>query len=149
MVSRVLDLFFIRALRDWAAHRLAGSGGLLAAVMDPPIARALAMVHRQPGRAWSVEELAARAGLSRSAFAARFTELVGIPPGRYVSERRLAHAQHLLVTTDLPVGQVATRVGYASETAFSRAFAQQFGVPPSATRKSAGESATAAPEPSE
>lgn len=130
MVSRVLDLFFIRALRDWAEQRPEGQGGLLAAVMDPTMGPTLAAVHREPGRAWSLEELARLAGLSRSGFASRFTELVGESPGKYVSARRLGHAAHLLTHTDLPVSTVAARAGYASDAAFSRAFAAHHGVPP-------------------
>lgn len=138
MVSRVLDLFFIRALRDWAHTRQTGEGSVLAAVMDQAVGRALTRVQRDPGRAWSLDELARVAGLSRSAFSARFTELVGMPPGRFVAERRLAHAEHLLLTTDMPIGSVAARAGYASEAAFSRAFGARFGTSPRAHRTRAG-----------
>jgi AraC-like DNA-binding protein len=137
MVSRLLDLLFIRALRDWAAHAAERTGGLLTATLDRPVARALAAVHRTPGRAWSVPELAHIAGLSRSAFAERFAELVGVPPGRYAAQQRLAHADQLLRRTDHPIARIAGEVGYESEAAFSRAFSQQYGQSPRARRRSA------------
>lgn len=138
MVSRVLDLFFIRILRHWAAHQRHESAGLLAAVLDPVISRAVAAIHRQPGRAWTVDELADRTGLARSTFAARFTELVGTPPGRYAAERRLAHAEHLLQTTDRPIAEISSDAGYASEAAFSRAFGQLYGSSPRTWRSGQG-----------
>lgn len=102
--------------------------------MDPAIGRALTLIHRDPGRAWSVEEMARAAGLSRSSFADRFARLVGVTPGRFVTERCLAHAEHLLRSTALAVGAVAVRVGYASEGSFSRAFATHRGTSPSKYR---------------
>jgi AraC-like DNA-binding protein len=137
MVSRLLDLLFVRVLRDWASTTTLPAGGLLTATMDPAVARALTTIHREPGRAWTVSELARRAQLSRSAFAARFTELVGTSPGRYVAERRLAHAEQLLLTTNTPLRQIADQVGYGSEAALSRAFSQLYGEPPSSRRRRA------------
>lgn len=137
MVSRLLDLLFVRVLRDWASTSTDVASGLLTATMDPPIARALAAVHHAPGRAWSVTELAQRAQLSRSAFAARFTALVGTSPGRYVAQQRLAHAEQLLVTTGSSLRRIAEQVGYGSDAALSRAFSQSYGESPSSRRRRA------------
>ncbi|WP_370944990.1 cupin domain-containing protein [Amycolatopsis sp. cg5] len=136
MVSRLLDLLFIRALRTWAAvsGRDADPGWLTAA-MDPVLGPVLAAIHRAPEREWPVDELARLAALSRSAFAGRFTALVGEPPGAYVLRRRLDHAAHLLRSTAEPVGRVAATAGYTSEAAFTRAFARAYGAAPRAWRR--------------
>jgi AraC-like DNA-binding protein len=130
MVSRVLDLLFIRALRTWAASDDHPQPGWLTAAMDPGLGPALSAIHQQPERDWSVDELARLAALSRSAFATRFTTLVGQPPGAYVLRQRLDHAAHLLVSTHEPVGRIAASIGYASEAAFSRAFSREYGESP-------------------
>ncbi|HEY2557499.1 MAG TPA: AraC family transcriptional regulator [Diaminobutyricibacter sp.] len=136
MISRLLDLLFIRSLRDWAAEEPNRAGGWLTATMDPHIARALTAVHRRPGHAVSVDELAQHAQLSRSAFAERFTRLMGESPGRYVSRRRLAHADELLTSSSAPLSRIAAEAGYESEAAFSRAFSRAFGESPSLRRRS-------------
>jgi AraC-like DNA-binding protein len=138
MVSRLLDLLFIRSLRTWAASGDEAHPGWLTAAMDPALGPALTAIHREPGRDWPVDELARLTSLSRSAFAARFAESVGEPPGAYVQRRRLDHAAHLLRSTAEPVGRVAARVGYASEAAFSRAFSRAYGSSPRAWRGAAG-----------
>nr|CEL17341.1 Transcriptional regulator, AraC family [Kibdelosporangium sp. MJ126-NF4]CTQ91431.1 Transcriptional regulator, AraC family [Kibdelosporangium sp. MJ126-NF4] len=130
MISRVLDLFFIRALRIWAASEEPASPGWLTAAMDPALAPALSAIHQSPERDWSVDELARLATLSRSAFATRFATLLGQPPGAYITTQRLTRAAHLLHSTNEPVSRVATTVGYASEAAFSRAFTRTYGTSP-------------------
>ncbi|MFJ1759799.1 cupin domain-containing protein [Amycolatopsis sp. NPDC088138] len=137
MVSRLLDLLFIRSLRTWAASGDETHPGWLTAAMDPALGPALTAIHRAPGRDWPVDELARLSSLSRSAFAARFTESVGEPPGAYVQRRRLDHAAHLLRSTAEPVGRIAGRVGYASEAAFSRAFSRAYGSSPRVWRGTA------------
>ncbi|WP_426978573.1 AraC family transcriptional regulator [Pseudarthrobacter sp. O4] len=129
MVSRILDLLFIHALRAWAADGVASPGWLTAA-MDSSLGPVLSAIHRTPGHLWTVDELARRANLSRSAFAGRFTRLLGISPAAYIAERRLGRAAYLLRSTAVPVGQIAAQVGYTSEAAFSRAFRRRFGAPP-------------------
>lgn len=137
MVSRLLDLLFIRSLRTWAASGDDAHPGWLTAAMDPALAPALTAIHRDPGRDWPVDELAQLTSLSRSAFATRFAESVGEPPGAYVQRRRLDHAAHLLRRTAEPVGRIAARVGYASEAAFSRAFSRAYGSSPRVWRGAA------------
>ena len=134
MVSRVLDLLFIRALRSWAASGSQPGPGWLTAAMDPALGPVLTAIHQAPERDWSVDELARLAALSRSAFAARFAALLGQPPGAYVLRQRLDHAAHLLRSTTEPVARIAASVGYASEAAFSRAFARAHGDSPRAWR---------------
>ncbi|MFC7448352.1 AraC family transcriptional regulator [Rhodococcus daqingensis] len=129
MVSRILDLLFVQILRAWAGSGVA-EGGWLTAAMDPQVGKALEAIHRDPARAWTVEALAHLAALSRSAFAERFTRLVGQTPGAYVTERRLDRATELLRHSSTPVGTIATMVGYESDAAFSRAFRKRFATSP-------------------
>lgn len=129
MVSRILDLLFIHALRAWADAGDASPGWLTAA-MDPALGPVLSAIHRSPATPWSVDDLARRANLSRSAFAGRFAHLLGVPPAAYVTEQRLQWAATLLKSTTDPVGAIAQRVGYSSEAAFSRAFRRRYGEPP-------------------
>jgi AraC-like DNA-binding protein len=129
MISRLLDLMFVQILRAWAAGGDAGPGWLSAA-MDPRIGKALSAVHADSERSWSVEDLAALVGLSRSAFAGRFTRLVGQTPISYVSELRLDRAADLLRHSAAPIATVAFHIGFASEAAFSRAFKSRFGSSP-------------------
>ncbi|MFC0546090.1 AraC family transcriptional regulator [Kutzneria chonburiensis] len=135
MVARLLDLLFIRALRLWAASATGAHPGWLTAAMDPVIGPVLSAIHRDPARDWSVPHLAALASLSRSAFASRFTALVGQPPAAYVARQRLDRAAHLLSSTPEPIGRIATLVGYTSEAAFSRAFSRVYGISPRIWRK--------------
>lgn len=131
MASRLLDLLFIKALRAWsAADGAGGSPGWLTAALDRSLGPALWAIHRHPEQPWSVEELAGLASMSRAAFAARFTRLVGDPPARYLAQLRLARAAGRLATTTEPVGSIGKTVGYDSEAAFSRAFARQYGTAP-------------------
>lgn len=135
MVSRLLELLFIKTLRAWAAEGGAGGDpGLLTAALDRPLGPALRAIHRRPEHPWAVADLAALASMSRAGFAARFTRLLGEPPARYLARLRLARATDLLVSTDEPVGAIGRAVGYESEAAFSRAFAREYGVAPRAWR---------------
>jgi len=146
MVSRVLDLLFIRALRIWAASGSPSGPGWLTAAMDPALGPVLTAIHQAPERDWSVDELARLAALSRSAFAARFVALLGQSPGAYVLQRRLDHAAHLLRSTREPVARIAASVGYASEAAFSRAFARAHGDSPRAWRAAHAPAANSRPD---
>lgn len=130
MISRLLDLLFIHGLRAWAADGRQANAGWLTAAMDSGIGPVLTAIHQAPERNWTVDELAAIATLSRSAFAARFSQLVGVSPGGYVLRQRLDRAADLLLSSNEPVGRIAARVGYASEAAFSRAFARAYGDSP-------------------
>jgi AraC-like DNA-binding protein len=136
MVGRILDLLFIQILRAWAASPDV-EPNWLAGALDPGIGPALAAIHSQPGRAWTVEDLAGTCNLSRSTFADRFTTRVGKPPAGYLGHVRLDAAATLLRETSIPVAAIARTVGYTSESAFSRAFRQRYDAPPARWRGNA------------
>jgi AraC-like DNA-binding protein len=98
------------------------------------IAAAIDLIHREPDRAWTVGDAAAGVALSRSAFSARFRELVGEPPRRYITRTRLARAAVLLHTTGASIAEIAGRAGYGTEFSFAKAFKRVFGVAPVAYR---------------
>lgn len=128
LMSRLAESLLILALRR-ETHAAAGQRGLRA-LADPLIAPAITLIHAGPGRPWSVGSLASACGLSRSAFAARFAEAVGETPHAYLIRWRMATAANLLATTDMPIARVAADVGYTSEAAFRRAFADHLGSAP-------------------
>lgn len=128
MISRLIDLMIIRTLRTWV--QLGGAIGWLGGLLDTRIARTLKAIHARPYDRWSLARLAATAGMSRSSFSGRFTELVGISPLRYHNNWRLTLARDTLKAGSTRVGDVALSVGYISEAAFSRAYKAQFGHSP-------------------
>jgi AraC-like DNA-binding protein len=134
MVSRILDLLFIQVLRAWASGPNAEPGWLTGA-MDPIIGEAITEIHANPRHPWTVERLAQKSNLSRSAFAERFARRAGQPPATYITELRLANATDLLLDITEPISAIASDVGYESEAAFSRAFSRRYGMPPSRWRR--------------
>jgi AraC-like DNA-binding protein len=134
MIARILDLLFIQVLRAWATGPDATPGWLTGA-MDPVIGAAVTAIHANPAHPWTIERLADKSNLSRSAFADRFTQRVGQPPATYIIQVRLANAADLLLDTSEPVSAVAADTGYESEAAFSRAFSKRYGMPPSRWRR--------------
>lgn len=137
IVSRLTDVIFVQVLRAWIQSLPEGRGGWLGALRDRHVGGALALVHRSPERGWTNASLAEAVGTSRSRFAARFTALVGEPPMAYLSRWRLETAAGLLQDGSLSLGEIAPRVGYESEAAFSKAFRRRFGKPPGAYRRGA------------
>jgi AraC-like DNA-binding protein len=135
VMTRLADILIIQAIREWLDTAPEANLGWLAALRDKQVGRTLALIHRRPGQDWSVVELAREAGMSRSAFSARFTEMVGQPAMQYLAHWRLLLARAELLETREPVATVARRAGYQSEAAFGRAFKQMFGVPPGSVRK--------------
>ena len=125
-------------LVEWVRAAAARQDGALAvglgAFADPPIAAALALIHRQPGAPWTVESLAERVSLARTSFALRFARHVGESPFRYLTRRRVMLATRLLSTTELTLHEVALRVGYADEATFHRAFKRETGLRPGEVR---------------
>jgi AraC-like DNA-binding protein len=136
VITRLADILVIQAIRAWIANDPAARAGWLGAVRDPQIGRAIALVHRDPGKAWTVAVLADAVGMSRSAFSARFTELVGEPAMRYVTRTRMHAASVWLKEERTTLAALAGRLGYESEAAFSRAFKRLVGVAPGASRRS-------------
>jgi AraC family transcriptional regulator, alkane utilization regulator len=135
VITRLSELLFIQAVR---AHiRTIGDGnvGWLAALKDQQIGQALALIQHQPGEPWTVESLACRVSLSRSAFSSKFRQLVGEPPMQYITRVRLTKAATSLRTHPATLVEIATSVGYDSEVAFSKAFKGHFGIAPGAYRQ--------------
>jgi AraC-like DNA-binding protein len=135
-VIRLSEALFIEVVRA-CAERDPRLHGLIEAMEDPRIGRALSLMHREPERAWSLDRLAREVGMSRSRFAERFNRLVGCAPMSYLLDIRLQAAMNLLSGGGEPVKRVAERVGYQSAAAFSRAFAQRFGYSPRDVRRPA------------
>ena len=135
VLARLSELMFVEAIRRYLETLPAARTGWLAGLRDPIVGQALAALHGQPAATWTVERLAHLAGLSRSAFAERFTEMVGQPPMQYLALWRMQLAARLLVE-GVHVAAVAGAVGYESEAAFSRAFKKLVGEAPAAWRRS-------------
>jgi len=136
-LAKLAELVFVEALRRHVENLPPDGKGWLAAMRDVPIGRALALLHDEPGRAWTVDSLARAVALSRSLFAQRFSARVGESPMQYLIRWRLALAARALRASDDSIARVAERSGYETEAAFSRAFKREFGLPPSAWRKAA------------
>ncbi len=132
---RLSEVLFIEVLRRYAGSPGPRPAGWLTGARDPNIARALAALHADPARFWTITTLASEAGLSRSALASRFSALIGHPPVEYLRLWRMQLAASLLRGTDLPVAEVARRVAYRAEPAFSRAFKRQLGAAPDTWRR--------------
>lgn len=135
VVTRLADVLVIQAIRSWIAEDPAAQTGWLGALQDRQIGRAILLIHRAPAHPWTVASLAAEVAMSRSAFAARFTELVGEPVMHYVARWRMHVALTWLKEDNVPLGELASRLGYQSEAAFSRTFKRFIGVSPGAIRR--------------
>jgi AraC-like DNA-binding protein len=135
VITRLADILVIQAIRSWIARDPAAQTGWLGALRDKQMGHAIAAVHRDPTGNWTLTSLAAKAGMSRSAFAARFTQLVGEPAMRYVTRWKMNTALMWLREDDAPLAELASRLGYESEAAFSRAFKRCIGQSPGATRR--------------
>jgi AraC-like DNA-binding protein len=125
------EVLFIQTLR---ANIASGSEdckrGWLRAIFDPQIGAALRSIHENVNSPWTVESLAAAAGMSRSAFALRFKEILGQTPLDYLTEWRMQKAMPLLRNGDKKLVEIARMVGYESDAAFSRAFKRVVGIAP-------------------
>ncbi|HZF39145.1 MAG TPA: AraC family transcriptional regulator [Blastocatellia bacterium] len=140
IVSRLSDILFIQAVRSYAGAASSERPNWFSAAADPQISEAIANIHRAPQSQWTVERLATLSGMSRSAFANRFSELVGEPPLRYLSRWRMHKAIEMLREGRLTTAEIASLVGYESEAAFSKAFKKWNGQGPGAYRRSAATS---------
>jgi transcriptional regulator GlxA family with amidase domain len=130
IISRLTAIVFVQAIRIWVETNTENKSGWLAALRDAQISRALNLLHHNPAEKWTVAKIAAAVGMSRSPFAAKFSALVGEPPLAYLKKWRMNLAAGYLQTDSLDVAQVAPKVGYESEAAFSKSFKQHFGKPP-------------------
>jgi len=136
VLARLSELLFVESVRRCIDALPADRRGWLAGVRDRFVGPALSMLHAQPAHAWTVDELARSVGLSRSALAQRFTDLLGMPPIQYLARWRLQVAAQELVIGSKPLAAVAEQIGYDSEAAFSRAFKRELGQSPDNWRKS-------------
>lgn len=134
VITRLSDILVVQAIRSWIETDPAAENGWLRAMRDPLIGRAIAQIHRDPGRDWTVAALAGEVGMSRSNLSARFTELVGQSPKQYITRWRMHLAEDLLRDPAVSIATVAETFGYQSEAAFSRAFKRETGVSPSRAR---------------
>jgi AraC-like DNA-binding protein len=132
--TKLPELLLIEVLRLHLAKAPASERGWLAGLRDPLLAAAMKVIHSAPERKWTVADLAKEAAVSRSLLDARFREVLGLSPMRYVNEWRMRVAQDLLDTTEVTVAAIARKVGYDSEEAFSRAFKRAYGQPPTVWR---------------
>ena len=135
MVGRLAELLFAEAVKQYVETMPPDQTGWLAGLRDPYVSRALTLLHSRPAEAWTSDALAQEVGLSRSAFADRFTKLLGEPPMRYLARHRMNVAANLLQEGKQNACNIAYSVGFNSEAAFNRAFKKEFGVPPGAWRK--------------
>jgi AraC family transcriptional regulator, alkane utilization regulator len=136
MLAKLAEFMFVEAMRRHLDRLPAMGRGWLAAVRDTHVGKALALLHAEPGRPWTVDKLAQEVALSRSALAERFTALIGEAPMHYLTRWRLALAAQALRSGSDAVARIAERSGYESEAAFNRAFKREFGVPPATWRRS-------------
>jgi AraC family transcriptional regulator, alkane utilization regulator len=135
MLAKLSELLFVEALRRYIELLPEQQIGWLAGLRDRYVGRALALMHESPERDWTVEALAARVALSRSALAQRFTDFIGQPPMQYLTRWRLTIAAQRLRDEKSSLARIAADSGYDSEAAFNRAFKRALGTTPAAWRR--------------
>ena len=135
LVARLFDVLLVYLFRNLAASIEGDASGWLTALRDPALSKVLSRMHENPDAPWTVASLAREASMSRAAFARRFSAGVGEAPLAYLTRWRMGVAARLLRETNSPLAEIAGRVGYESEFAFSRAFKRALGRPPIAFRR--------------
>lgn len=143
IIDRLAQVVFIHAIRAFLSESPGIDACWPSALLNPSIAMALTLIHQFPDKPWTVASLASAVVMSRSAFADRFTELVGASPIQYLTERRMHAACQLLHDPDIGLAQIASRVGYRSTAAFSHAFRRWAGLTPGTYRRAAGDHSAA------
>lgn len=138
ILSRLADVVAASIVRGWVECGCHEIGGWIEALRDPRLGKVIAAVHREPGRHWSVADMAAEMGSSRSAFAERFRSVLGVSPLGYVTQLRMRLATQWIREERLSIDQIAWKLGYGSQAAFSRAFKRATGQTPGAVRFAAG-----------
>jgi AraC-like DNA-binding protein len=134
MLSRLMEILFVEVIRRYAARLPAGAKGWFASINEPIVGRALQLVHKEPARRWTVEELAREVGTSRTVLTERFNTSLGQSPIEYVTGWRMQLAAERLRNSGESIAGIAADVGYESEAAFNRAFKRVTGVTPGAWR---------------
>ena len=135
MIAKLSEVLFVETLRRYMTTLPPDQAGMLAASRDPAVGRVLELLHGEPENEWTVADLARKVGVSRTRLSERFRELLDDTPMAYLAKWRLRLGAELLATTERSVSEVAADVGYASESAFNRAFKRQYDVPPAQYRK--------------
>jgi AraC-like DNA-binding protein len=135
LLSKLAELLFVEAMRRYIETLPERQTGWLAGLRDRYVGRALGLMHERPAHDWTVDELAEGVGLSRSALAQRFGDLLGQPPMQYLTRWRLVLAAAALRSSDRAIAGIAEESGYESESAFNRAFKREFEMPPAAWRR--------------
>jgi len=135
VLAKLSELVFVEALRRYIELLPEQQTGWLAGLRDRYVGRALAVMHEDPGRDWTVQDLAGRVGLSRSSLAQRFTDFIGQPPMQYLARWRLTIAAQRLRNEKTTLARIAADSGYDSEPAFNRAFKRALGTTPAAWRR--------------
>jgi AraC-like DNA-binding protein len=135
LINHLSHVLLVQAIRTYLSKLPPGRGNWLGALLDPDIGQAITLIHASPQDHWTVASLADTVAMSRSAFAARFTALVGQPPLQYLSHLRLVRATALLGNGRAAIKQIANQVGYESEASFSKLFKRQYGVSPGIYRR--------------
>jgi AraC-like DNA-binding protein len=146
ILARLADVVAASLIRSWVERGCGDATGWIAAARDPDIGRVLAAIHLNPSEDWTIEQLAKVMRASRSAFAARFTSVVGETPARYVAQVRMHQARQWLMRDKLRISVVARRLGYDSEASFSRAFKRVMGAAPSSFRSGETDASSARPQ---
>lgn len=134
ILARLADVVSAFIVRGWVECGCGDATGWVEALRDPRLGKVLLALHREPGRNWTVAELAAQMDSSRSVFAERFLAVTGMTPVRYLTELRMRLAAQWIARDREPIESVAYRLGYGSIAAFSRAFKRTVGYPPGAAR---------------
>jgi len=137
VITRLADILVIQSIRAWIDSQDSRGSAWFNAMRDPQLGNALSAIYREPERDWSVESLASEASLSRSAFSARFTTVMGQSVMQYLAKWRMRLARSHLCETAEPLASLASRLGYKSEAAFCRAYKREFNETPGQTRKQA------------
>ena len=138
IVPALVDAMLLYIVRAWLDEQTSLPVGWAGALLDPGIGGALAALHADPARRWTVRDLSATVGLSRSAFAERFTALVGSPPLTYLTWWRMTLAERRLRDSRDPLEVIGREIGYVSEYAFAKAFKREFGLAPGRYRHAVG-----------
>lgn len=134
MLERLAEIMFVELLRHEIVAARSGTSGWLAALATPAVGRCLSVIHENPRRAWSMQNLSRASALSRTALVERFEAFLGTSPMRYVRQWRLYLASSALGTTAKPIAAISYDAGYGTEAAFSRAFSRAYGIPPARWR---------------
>lgn len=134
-MTRLADILVLQTIRAWLEHDNGKCLGWLNALGDPDIGSALALIHRHPEEPWTVASLAREVHLSRSVFSERFSRMVGLSAMQYLTRWRMLVAGSWMREEHMSASEVAHRLGYSSEAAFSRAFKRHLQMPPGVFRR--------------